>query len=136
MNREPMSAVTPLNNVLVVDDDAELRAMLEELLLVKGWQVRSVADGASAVREIIQAPPDVVLLDTEMSGLGGIEALRTIRAVAPDTAVIMVSGAADVDTAKRALALGAFDYVAKPVDPIYLTYSVGTALTMKRVEPR
>lgn len=41
MNREPMSAATPLNKVLVVDDDAELRAMLEELLLVKGWQVRS-----------------------------------------------------------------------------------------------
>ncbi len=120
--------------VLVVDDDADVRAMLEDLLNGTGWQVRSVADGGAAVREIVQTPPDVVLLDNEMPKLRGIEALKTIRAVAPEVTVIMVSGTMDAESATRALALGAFDYIAKPIDPIYLAQSVRMALMMKQVE--
>jgi DNA-binding response OmpR family regulator len=121
--------------VLVVDDDPEVRAMLEEFLTTQGYQPRGAADGATAVREIVQAPPDVVLLDIEMPGFSGIEALPTIRAVAPHVAVIMVSGTNDVELSKRALACGAFDYVVKPIDFAYLARSLETALMMKALEP-
>lgn len=131
---EPRAADPP-PCVLIVDDDAEVREMLTEFLSLRRYHVTGAADGAAAVRAIVAAPPDVVLLDIEMPGLKGTEALPTIRAVAPRSAVIMVSGTADADLAKRTLAHGAFDYVIKPVDLNYLTQSIETALTMKALEP-
>ena len=64
----------------------------------------------------MEDPPDVVLLDIEMPGLAGADALIAIQAVAPAVKVIMVSGTSDAALAQRTLARGAFDYVTKPVD--------------------
>jgi DNA-binding NtrC family response regulator len=125
---EHRATATP---VLIVDDDADVRATLEEHLTRRGYHVRSVADGAAAVRAIVENPPAVVLLDIRMPGLSGLEALQTIRAVAPECLVIMVSGEADLEVARRALAHGAFDYVGKPVDFAYLAQSLEAAITMK-----
>src|SRR5213078_3624360 len=97
--------------VLVVDDEAEIRAVLEEYLLPKGYRVRSVADGAAALREVIDEAPDVILLDVDMPRLGGIEALTAIRGITRKVRVIMISGKASLETAKLALAYGAFDYI-------------------------
>lgn len=121
----------PAGRILIVDDEAEIRELLGELLGKTGYQIRSVADGESALRAVRDEAPDVVLLDIVMPGLSGIEALTAIRAIAPDVKVIMISGKADVETAKRSLAYGAFDYVTKPIDPAYLTLSVAAALAWK-----
>ena len=120
-----------IGRVLVVDDEAQTRAMLTELITQQGYRVRTAADGAAAVRAVLDMAPDVVLLDIAMPGLGGIEALTAIRAIAPEVKVIMVSGLGNLDLAKRALAYGAFDYVTKPVDPAYLTVSLQVALAWK-----
>ncbi|MGH7326191.1 MAG: response regulator [Candidatus Rokuibacteriota bacterium] len=118
--------------VLVVDDDREMRTMLQEALGGWGYATRSAADGAAALRAIVNEPPDIVLLDIDMPGLRGTDALPAIRAVAPDAQVIMVSGTTSEETAKRALALGAFDYVIKPVDLAYLAGSIEAALAARR----
>jgi DNA-binding response OmpR family regulator len=133
--REPpvMLAAEP-GRVLVVDDDPEMRAMLSDFLTIKGYSAQTVPDGATALREIVTAPPDVVLLDINMPGLSGLDALPTIRAVAPRTVVIMVSATEDAATAKRVLAYGAFDYVVKPIDLQYLSRSIETALLMAQPE--
>jgi CheY-like chemotaxis protein len=120
--------------VLVVDDDPDIRGMLQEFLEVKNWVVRTVPDGASAVRAIVHTPPDVILLDIEMPGLSGVDALPTIRSLAPHAAVIMVSGSTDDEISKLALARGAFDYVTKPIDFGYLTQSIETAVAMRSLE--
>lgn len=117
-------------SVLVVDDEPEVREALMEFLIRRGYQTRAAADGASAVRALIEAPTDVVLLDIGLPGLSGTDALPTIRAVAPRAIVIMVSGIADETVAKHALAHGAFDYLVKPVDWSYLAQSLETALAM------
>lgn len=117
--------------ILVVDDEAATRTMLAELVTRYGYRVLTAADGAAAVRAVLDQAPDVVLLDIAMPGLGGIEALTAIRAIAPEVKVIMVSGQGDLDLAKRALAYGAFDYITKPVDPAYLTVSLQVALAWK-----
>jgi CheY-like chemotaxis protein len=127
-----VTATGPGAKVLVIDDDPDMRTMLEEFLTESGHHVILAADGVSALREV-QSAPDVALLDIAMPGLSGLDALPAIRAVAPDVVVIMVSGTANAEDAKRALALGAFDYVVKPVDLAYLTQSLQTALTMKRL---
>ena len=114
--------------VLVVDDEAEVRALLEDFLAPKGYRIRSVADGAAAVREVMHEAPDLVLLDIDMPRLDGIEALRAIRGVAREVRIIMISGKASLDTAKRALVYGAFDYITKPFDLDHLSEVVAAAV--------
>lgn len=132
----PPSGEAPASQgrILIVDDDPDIRDMLQEFLGLKGYETATSADGAAAVREITRAAPDVILLDLNMPGLSGIDALPTIRALAPEVAIIMVSGTTDIETSTRALAHGAFDYVVKPVDLAYLEQSVHTAVMMKTLE--
>jgi CheY-like chemotaxis protein len=120
--------------VLVVDDNAEVRKMLEDALTALGYQTRTVADGAAAVRAVIDDAPDVVLLDVYMPGLSGVGALPTIVALAPHAKVIMISGAANEDVLKRSLAFGAHDYVTKPFEISNLSRALETALAMRRLE--
>jgi len=108
------------HRVLVVDDDAEFRAILGDYLQEKGFEVLQVAGGEEALCRIPEFRPRVVLLDIAMPGLSGVETLRRIKALPQETCVIMVSGIQDTETARRSLALGAADYVAKPVDFAYL----------------
>ena len=72
--------------------------------------------------------PDVVLLDVDMPKLRGVETLAAIKAVSPATRVIMISGKADFDEARRALASGAYDYIMKPFDLAYLDQVIQFAL--------
>jgi len=131
----PAAAPGPsATHVLVVDDDDGIRETLAEFLASRSFRVSVAADGPSAVRAITAAAPDVILLDIDMPGLSGTDALPTIRAMAPRAVVIMVSGTADEDVAKRALARGAFDYVVKPVNFEYLARGLETALAMKALE--
>jgi len=115
-------------HVLVVDDDPQMREVLEEFLRAQGYTTSIAEDGLAALRAIIDETPDVVLLDITMPHLNGIEALAAIRAIAATTAVIMVSGTEQVETARRALSHGAFDYVKKPMDLGYLAGSIEAAL--------
>jgi len=115
----------------VVDDEAEICSLLEEFLGLSGYRTSSVGDAATALRRIIEDPPDLVLLDVDMPRLGGIEALTAIRGLAVDTKVVMISGKASVETAKVALAYGAFDYVGKPFDLSHLGEVVAAALLWK-----
>ena len=124
----PPTATAHAGRVLVVDDEAEVRALLEDFLAPKGYRVRSVVDGTAALREVMKEAPDLVLLDIDMPGLGGIEALRAIRGIAREVKVVMISGKASLDTAKLALAYGAFDYIAKPFDLDHLSEVIAAAL--------
>ncbi len=131
---EPAARVpaAPGGSILIVDDDPELRTVLEELMATRGLRTQVVGDAIAALRVIGQEAPDVVLLDIEMPGLKGSDALPAILALAPTSKVIMVSGVPNAEVGRRALAIGAFDYVAKPIDLSYLTHSVETALSMKQ----
>lgn len=120
--------------VLIVDDDAEVRAILEEFLAAHGYATRSVGDAAKAFWALMQDVPDVVLLDISMPGFNGVEFIPTIRFASSAVKIIMVSGITDVELSKRALAQGAFDYITKPVDMDYLLQSLETAILMKRLE--
>ena len=128
------SGRAPTGRVLVVDDNPEVRAMLEDVLTSLGYTARSAADGATAVRSVVSDAPDVVLLDVYMPGLSGVGALPTIVALAPNAKVIMISGAANEDVLKRSLAFGAHDYVTKPFEISSLSRAIETALAMRRLE--
>lgn len=125
------SAPGARGRILVVDDEPELCAILTEILETQGHTVRSASGASAATRAIALETPDIVLLDINMPGLTGVDALPVIRVMAPDTKVIMVSGTGDSELARKALAYGAFDYVVKPVDFAHLIQAIETALLMK-----
>jgi two-component system nitrogen regulation response regulator NtrX len=119
----PKSGLT----VLVVDDDAQIRKTLRGVLEDEGHTVSEAADGERALEVLDTRRFDVVLLDVNMPGMSGLEALVMIREAAPETGVVMVSGESTISTAVRALKRGAFDFIEKPVDPEHLLDVVAQA---------
>lgn len=119
--------------VLVIEDDAHTGTMLKDFVTQQGYVGQWVTDGAAGLRALIQETPDLVLLDILMPGLSGLEALPSIRALAPGVPVVIVSGTPDEELARQALAHGAFDYIVKPVDLGYLAETVAIALAMRQL---
>ncbi len=130
----PPAPAPSRGTVLIVDDDGAVRELLVELLGVQGYATHVAETGTAGVRAVTELPIDVVLLDIDMPGISGVNALVAIRAVAPDVKVIMVSGTADVAVARQALAFGAFDYVTKPIDLQHLRDAVQAAMEMRRLD--
>ena len=108
--------------ILLVDDHSVVRMGLAAVLSLEEdlTVVAEAEDGAQALERFRAERPDVVLMDVRMPGMGGLEALRQIRTVAPRTCVIMVTALDDLDTARGALAQGAADYLTKPFPLRYL----------------
>ena len=107
-------------NVLVVDDDPEIRRMLRGVLEDEGHQVTEATDGGRALEAVESRRFDVVLLDVKMPGKGGLEVLTAMREASPQAGIVMVSGEGTISTAVTALKRGAFDFIEKPVDPEHL----------------
>lgn len=126
---KPAPEVSPVR-VMVVDDVAAVRELLRDYLESEGYTVEAVGDARDALLRLSEFRPHVMLLDILMPGLSGITALEQIRASHPEVEVIMVTGVGDEAIARRALALGAFDYVTKPIDFAYLTWALETCLLM------
>ena len=106
------------NHLLLVDDEALNRDMLSRRLQHHGFHVEVAGDGPSALQSIAAHRPDLVLLDSMMPGMTGVEVLQALRATfAPNQLpVIMVTALKDSDDVVEALSLGANDYITKPVD--------------------
>jgi DNA-binding response OmpR family regulator len=107
-------------DIVVVDDETDVREVLAEYLELKRFDVRQASGGEEALAKVAESCPDVVLLDLGMPGLSGIETLRRLRSDNPSACVIVVSGNQDQHLAQKVLAMGAADYVPKPVDFGYL----------------
>lgn len=106
--------------VVLVDDDAAVREFLREALLRAGYEVFPCASGAQALEVIREGQARAAILDLRMPGLGGIETLAQIREMAPAVQAIVLTGFGDLGTARRAMELGAFDYLTKPLDIEFL----------------
>src|SRR5665213_4192589 len=106
-----------MNHVLVVDDEAEIRASLEEILREEGYGVATAATAAEALVMIEDAPYDVVLLDIWLPDRDGLEVLGDIHQLPPERRpeVVIISGHGTIETAVRATKLGAYDFLEKPL---------------------
>ena len=105
---------TPLINLLVVDDEPAMRRVLRNSLGMIGYAVEEAGCGEDALGALQRRPADLVLLDINMPGIGGIETCRRIRDLAPAAGIVMVSVRAREDDKVQALEYGADDYVTKP----------------------
>ena len=103
-------------DILVVDDEVNIRNALATMLEKKGHRVRGVGTGEEALDQLEAASADLVITDLRMPGIGGIEFLRRLKSTWPDTEVLVMTAYGSIDTAVEAMRSGAYDYLAKPID--------------------
>jgi DNA-binding NtrC family response regulator len=124
----------PTKSILIVDDEFSVRDSLYHWFRKDGFEVTAAANAAEALQAIQDRRYGVILLDIKMPGMDGMELQERIHRIDPQTAVIMITAFASVDTAVRALKHGAFDYVTKPIDPDKLSHLVLRAIEQRRLE--
>jgi two-component system, OmpR family, KDP operon response regulator KdpE len=117
----------PAIRVLIVDDETAIRRALRPPLAELGFQVTEASRGEEALQLLHSNPIDVVLLDINMPGIGGIETLRRIRAITPRLPVLMVTVRDGEEGKVEALELGADDYITKPFSTRELIARIRTA---------
>ncbi len=102
--------------VLIVDDEQDFANTLAERLALRDFDTEVKKDGEGALAAVEDNPPDVVVLDIRMPGIGGFEVLRRIKATHPQVQVILLTGHGSTGDGIKGMELGAFDYLIKPVD--------------------
>ncbi len=100
--------------ILVVDDNKELREILEEFLKADGHHVEGSPNGRDALERHQKSRFDLIITDLNMPGISGMELIKTIRKEDQDTEFVIITGYASMDTAVEAVRIGAFDYIVKP----------------------
>ena len=108
--------MTHRGRILIVDDEANARTALAELLRDEGFQVETAADGFKALPKVEEFGPDLLLTDLKMPGLDGLELMRKARESDPDIAAVVMTAYGAIDTAVAAMRQGAADYLTKPIN--------------------
>ena len=119
--------------ILVTDDDASLRRVLQVQLEQEGYEVAVAASGQQTLSILQLQPFDLVITDLKMPGMSGLELLRHARLQYPQTIIIMLTAFGTVETAVEAMKAGAYDYLTKPVHPDEMSVVVRRALEHVRL---
>jgi DNA-binding NtrC family response regulator len=119
--------------VMLVDDEPDFLATLKKRLTHRKFSVVTANSGEECLSHLEQHPVDVVVLDVKMPGMDGIEILNRINQLAPHTAVVLLTGHADVATAVGGIEGGAFDYLLKPMAIDDLVYAIESAYKSKQL---
>jgi len=127
------NVATSKGRVLIVDDEANARNALAELLDDAGYSVSTAADGRTALLQLEQVDPDVVLTDLKMPGMDGLSLIQRGRPMSPHTTFIVMTAFATIDTAVKAIKLGAESYLTKPLELDAVMAIVDRALDRTRL---
>ena len=121
-----------MQRLLIVDDDEDIVSLLTNFFSKHQFEVISAEDGKTAVSKLKNEVVDLAICDFKLPDYNGIELLQKLKIIAPDIAVIIIAGYADVKIAVDALKKGASDYVTKPLYPDEILHSVNSALARRR----
>jgi len=119
--------------ILVVDDEQGVLKSITGILQDEGYQIVSTRDGKDALRLYQEESPDAIVLDIWMPDMDGIEVLKRLRDIDADSAVVMISGHGTISTAIKAVKLGAFDFIEKPLSMDILLMTLEKALEHRSV---
>jgi two-component system nitrogen regulation response regulator NtrX len=120
--------------ILVVDDEPGVRSSLGGVLRDEGYSVETVASGEACLERVTRGPVDLILLDVWLPGMDGLATLQRLRERQVDSHVVLVSGHGNIESAVRAIKLGAFDFVEKPLSLDKTILVVRNALRQRRLE--
>ncbi len=118
-------------NLLIVDDEQSYRQLLTLVFEGGGHHIRTAMNGREALKMLAEEPADVIISDVKMPDMDGIELLRNVRELSPETGMIMMTAFASVETAREAFKLGADDFIQKPFDVEELKIIVKKAIERK-----
>ena len=113
--------------ILVVDDERAIRNSLKEILSDEGYNVDVAEDGPTAIDMAEKERYDVIFCDIKMPNMEGTEVLEKLRTDGVDSAIIMISGHGDIDTAVECIKKGTFDFIQKPLDLNRILITINTA---------
>jgi signal transduction histidine kinase len=122
-------------SILLVDDEEGIRKVLSILLADMGYQVHTAATGTEALRAFEKLRPPIVLTDIKMPEMDGIELLRNLKQISPETEVILITGHGDMDLAIKSVKYEATDFVTKPINDEVLEIALHRAherISMRR----
>src|SRR5690242_12068437 len=132
----PEEVPMPAGSILVADDDAAIRTVLNQALSRAGYEVRSTGNAATLWRWVSQGDGDLVITDVVMPDENAFDLLPRIKKVRPELPIIVMSAQNTFMTAVRASERGAYEYLPKPFDLKELTAIVGRALSEPKERPR
>jgi two-component system nitrogen regulation response regulator NtrX len=121
-------------SILVVDDEDAIVSSLSSILQDEGYEVSVAKSGVEALKIYTVDPPDLMLLDIWMPEMDGLETLRRVKEILPTAQVMVMSGHGSIETAVKAIKLGAYDYIEKPLSLENVTLRVKHALEQYRLE--
>ncbi|MBI5094149.1 MAG: sigma-54-dependent Fis family transcriptional regulator [Candidatus Hydrogenedentes bacterium] len=124
-----------LHQMLVVDDKANMRHLLEAAFRDKGFEVTTASNGADAIKQIKERVFDVIITDFNMPGRTGLDVLKAAKEVSADAQVIVVTAYGTIEIAVEAMRLGACDFIAKPFKLAEIELKVDKILREKNLEP-
>jgi two-component system, response regulator, stage 0 sporulation protein F len=122
-------------NILVVDDDKNVRSYVAKILSVKPWHVDTAADGSAALAMARNRSYDIVILDYRMPGMNGLEVGRRIKELQPETRAIFLTGYATINAIFPAFEAGTDRVLAKPVNPQELIHVLENQLAAGQPPP-
>lgn len=125
-----------LPDILIVDDEADIRTAVAGILQDEGYTTRDAASGEQALEQVKMRAPGAVILDIWLEGskLDGLQVLSAIKAMRPNVPVVMISGHGTIATAVEAIQLGAYDFIEKPFQSDRLLLILGRALEAARLK--
>src|SRR6185436_15058583 len=123
-----------MDSVLIVDDEPGIRETLSAVMKDEGFSVAAVSSGEECLSAAEQRAYGCILLDVWLPGIDGLETLQRLRAAGSESAVVIISGHGNVETAVRATKLGAFDFIEKPLSIEKTVLTVRNALRQRRLE--
>jgi DNA-binding NtrC family response regulator len=118
--------------ILLIDDEKQFVGILAERLKFRGFNVRTALSGEEGLETLMEEAADVVILDIRMPGKNGIQILKEIKQMSPQTEVILLTGHASVETAIDGVKHGAFSYLVKPTDLAGLLDTINQAAERSR----
>ncbi|MDD5496012.1 MAG: response regulator [Candidatus Omnitrophica bacterium] len=119
-----MDKKKPICKILTVDDEMGVDSFFYDFFTMRNYEVLNAMNGKDAIEIVKKERPRIVLLDIQMRGMNGIEALKKIKEIDKDIVVIMVTGVKDDDVVRQAREAGADEYVMKPLSLQYLEKTV------------
>src|SRR5215211_5548038 len=136
VRRQPEQCAEPCTvpmkaNLLIVDDEAGVRSALSGVLRDEGYQVDAVESGEACLDRVTRTPYDVIVLDIWLPGIDGLATLERLRQRRIDAPVVMISGHGNIESAVRAIKMGAFDFIEKPLSLEKTVQVVGNAVRQR-----
>lgn len=125
-----------MNKILIIDDDQDIRLLLNRFLSKNGFSTETASNGESAIELLKQDVFDLILCDFKLPDISGLELIPKIKILNPEASTIIITGYSDVKVAVKTIKLGAYDYVTKPLYPDEILLTIKQALANKNKQEK